>query len=154
MSVLEVRPLSDFDALAALYRDPYISRVGHDDRPAEPLSHPAVRYVGAHVDGELVGAFLLIESGFVEVDAHVLLSRKALPYSRSFGRMVLAQIFDDAHIERVTAYVIDGLTAAINYCRKLGFKYEGARRNACRKAGRLLDIHILGLTRNDWKESQ
>lgn len=154
MTVLEVRPLSDFDALAALYRDPYISRVGHDDRPAKPLDHPAVRYIGAHADGDIVGAFMLIESGFVEVDVHALLSRSALPYSRTLGCLFLNMVFSDQQIERVTAYVIDGLTASMNYCRKLGFKYEGARRNACRQAGQLLDIHILGMTRNDWKESQ
>jgi hypothetical protein len=61
--------------------------------------------------------------------------------------------FANPAIERVTAYVIEGLTAARNYCLKLGFQFEGIRRNACRQNGRLLGVHILGMTRNDWEKS-
>lgn len=151
--LLELQPLADQGALASLYRDPYISRIGHDDRPAAPIEHPHVRYLGARVDGELVGAFLIIESGFIEVDVHALLTRRALPHSRALGRLCLAQAFASADIERVTAYVIEGLTAARNYCLKLGFQSEGFRRNACRQHGRLLGVHILGMTRNEWEQS-
>jgi hypothetical protein len=151
--LLELQPLSDQSALAALYRDPYISRVGHDHRPAEPLQHPAVRYLGARVDGELVGAFLIIESGFIEVDVHALLTRRALPHSRALGRLCLGQAFADPSIERITAYVIEGLTKARNYCLKLGFQAEGFRRNACQQKGRLVGVHVLGMTRNEWEKS-
>jgi hypothetical protein len=151
--LLELQPLSDQGALASLYRDPYISRIGHDHRPAEPLQHPAVRYLGARVDGELVGAFLIIESGFIEVDVHALLSEYAMPHSRALGRLCLDHIFADPAIQRVTAYVIEGLTTARNYCLKLGFQFEGIRRNACQQNGRLLGVHILGMTRNDWEKS-
>jgi hypothetical protein len=151
MSLLELQPLSDQGALAPLFLDPYIARVGHDDRPAAPIEHPHVHYLGARVDGELVGAFMIIESGFVEVDVHALLTKRALPHSRALGRLCLAQAFADPEIERVTAYVIDGLNAARNYCRKLGFTDEGSRRRACRKDGQLLDVHILGITRNEWE---
>lgn len=152
--LLELHPLSDQGALAPLFLDPYIARVGHDDRPAAPIEHPDVRYFGARVDGELVGAFMFIESGFIEVDVHALLTRRALPHSRELGRLCLAEAFRDPRIERVTAYVIEGLTAARNYCLKLGFQFEGIRRNACRQNGRLLSVDILGMTRKDWKESQ
>ncbi|WP_323141280.1 GNAT family N-acetyltransferase [Massilia phyllosphaerae] len=154
MPLLDLQPLSDQGALAPLFLDPYIARVGHDDRPAAPIDHPHVHYLGARVDGELVGAFMVIESGFVEVDVHALLTRRALPHSRALGRLCLAQAFANPEIQRVTAYVIEGLSTARNYCRKLGFKDEGARRQACRKGGRLLDVHILGITRIEWKESQ
>ena len=152
--LLELQPLADQGALASLYRDPYISRIGHDDRPAAPIEHPHVRYLGARVDGELVGAFLIIESGFIEVDVHALLTRRALPHSRALGRLCLAHAFAAPDIERVTAYVIEGLTAARNYCLKLGFQSEGFRRNACRQSGRLLGVHILGMTRNEWETSK
>lgn len=152
MPLLELQPLTDQGALAALYRDPYVSRVGHDHRPAAPIEHPNVRYLGARVDGELVGAFLVIESGFIETDLHALLTRRALPHSRALGRLCLDHAFSNPEIERVTAYVIEGLSAARNYCLKLGFKTEGLRRNACRQHGRLVGVHILGMTRNEWEE--
>ncbi len=151
--LLELQPLADQGALASLYRDPYISRIGHDDRPAAPIQHPHVHYLGARVDGELVGAFLIIESGFIEVDVHALLTRRALPHSRALGRLCIAQAFANPEIERVTAYVIEGLTAARNYCLKLGFQSEGFRRSACRQNGQLLGVHILGMTRNEWEQS-
>lgn len=152
--LLELHPLTDTSTLDALYRDPYVARVGHDHRPATPLIHPAAQYLGAHVDGQLVGAFLVIESGFIETDVHALLTRRALPHSRELGRMCLHYIFANPSIERVTAYVIEGLTAARNYCLKLGFKPEGFRRAACVQNGVLLGIYALGMTRNDWKEIQ
>jgi hypothetical protein len=153
MPLLELQPFPDLSALAPLFLDPYIARVGHDDRPAAPIEHPHVHYLGARVDGELVGAFMIIESGFVEVDVHALLTRRALPHSRALGRQCLAQAFANPAIERVTAYVIEGLTAARNYCLKLGFQTEGLRRNACRQNGRLLGVHVLGITRNEWEKS-
>lgn len=154
MPLLELRPLNDQDALAAIYRDPYVSRIGHDYRAAEPIKHPNARYLGAYVDGDLVGAFLLIESGSIETDLHALLTRRALEHSRELGRLCLDHVFRSPEIERVTAYIIGGLTAARNYCLKLGFVTEGLRRNACMQGGQLLGVHILGMTRNEWRESK
>lgn len=154
MPLLELQPLTDQGALRALYRDPYISRIGHDHRPAAPIEHPDVHYLGARVNGELVGAFLVIESGFIETDLHALLTRRALPHSRALGRLCLDYAFANPAIQRVTAYVIEGLTAARNYCLKLGFKTEGMRRCACQQNGRLLGVHILGMTRNEWENPQ
>lgn len=147
-----LQPLSDPNAIDSLYADPYIARVGHDDRPAARINHPAVKYLGAYMDGKLLGAFLVIESGFVEIDVHALLSRAALPYSRIFGDLFLCRAFNDPAIARVTAYVMDGLAAARNYCLKLGFKNEGYRRNACRKSGALIGVYVLGMTRTDWEK--
>jgi len=153
MPLLELQPLSDPGAIAPLFLDPYIARVGHDDRPAALIEHPHVHYLGARVDGELVGAFMIIESGFIEVDVHALLTRRALQHSRALGRLCLAQAFANPTIQRVTAYVIEGLTSARNYCLKLGFQREGYRRDACRQNGHLLGVHILGMTRNDWEKN-
>lgn len=151
MQPLALKPLNDQAALRALYRDPYIARVGHDHRPAEPIDHPSANYLGAYVSGHLVGAFLVIESGWIELDLHALLTRKALPHCRTLGRMCLAWAFGRQEIQRVTAYVIEGLEAAKNYCLKLGFVAEGFRRSACQQGGRLLGVHVLGMTRRDWE---
>jgi len=149
--MLSLKPLSDPAALSQLYADPYIARIGHDHRPAAPIIHPQAKYLGAYVADKLVGAFLIIESGFIEYDLHALLTRRALPHCRALGLMCVAHVFADAAIQRVTAYIIEGLKTARNYCLKLGFRDEGFRRNACVKDGRLLGVHVLGLTRQDWK---
>jgi hypothetical protein len=148
--MLRLLPLNDKAALADLYRDPYIARVGHDHRPAAPIEHPAASYLGAWVGDSLVGAFLVIESGFIEWDVHALLTRRALPWCRDFGRMCLAWCFGHEVVQRVTAYVIEGLEAARNYCLKLGFVVEGFRRDAVSVGGQLVGLHVLGMTRRDW----
>lgn len=150
--MLALRPLSDQIALRDLYSDPYIARIGHDHRPASPIEHPSVRYLGAYVDGRLLGAFMVVKSGFIELDLHALLTRKALPYCRQLGKLCLDAAFSNPIIQRVTAYVTEGMTAAKNYCLKLGFMEEGFRRDACMKNGELLGVHVLGMTRRDWKE--
>lgn len=149
--LLELKPINDPIALSALYYDPYIARVGHDHRPASPIEHEAVRYVGTYADGTLVGAFMVIESGFVELDVHALLTRRALKQSREFGKMMIRTLFENKEIARLTTYIMEELVMAKNYCLKLGFKDEGFRRDACMKDGQLIGLHIMGLTRNDWE---
>ena len=154
MPLLQINLLTDANLLGELYADPYVARIGHDHRAATPIIHPNARYMGAYVDEQFVGAFLIIESGYIEQDVHALLTRRALAFSRRLGRMCLDYVFSDAGIQRVTAYVIEGLTSAKNYCLKLGFKDEGFRRNVCMKAGKLLGVHVLGMTRKDWEFSK
>lgn len=150
--MLELLPLTDRHALDALYADPYIARIGHDHRPAAPIFHPAARYVGAYIGKKLAGAFLIIESGFIECDVHALLTKRALYFSRALGHMLLGLLFStNESLQRVTAYVIESLPSARNYCLKLGFKDEGLRRDCCMQNGVLLGVHTLGMTRNDWE---
>lgn len=152
--MLSLRPLNDQHALAALYADPYIARVGHDHRPAAPIIHPECHYVGAYRGDELLGAFLVVESGWVEQDVHALLTRRALRWSRDFGAMLLARLFEVPTLARVTAQVIEGLESARNYCLRLGFRLEGFRRDALMVGGRLRGVYVLGITRRDWMEVQ
>lgn len=151
---LSVKPLTDRAALDSLFADPYIARVGHDHRPAAYIDHPAVRYLGAWVGGSLVGAFCVIESAWIEWDLHVLLRRCALPHSRRLLRLCLDRLFSESPIERVTGYVLEGLESAKNYALRCGFVYEGFRRRAVSVGGRPVGIHVLGMTREDWRNTQ
>ncbi len=144
-----VMPLNDLKYIAQLCADPYIARVGHDHRPAAPIKHPDVSYLAATVAGERVGAFCLIRD-FIAVDVHALLTRRALRWCRELGRACLAWVFSDPQVARVSAHVIEGLDSARNYCLRLGFKAEGFQRDACMQGGRLVGVHMLGMTRNDW----
>jgi hypothetical protein len=148
--MLTLKPLEDKAALERIYTDPWITKVGHDHRPAAPIYHTAARYLGAYVGTTLVGAFLVIESGFIEMDMHALLSQKALPWCRDFGRMCLDFIFGHEHIQRVNAMILEGLESACNYAQKIGFKTEGFKRDSAQVGGKLVGIHMLGMTRADW----
>ena len=137
------------DRLQALYADPYISRIGHDDRAAAPITHPQVVYLSAWVGERFAGAFMAV-CGRRDFELHALLRRDALPWSRQLGRACLAWAFSKP-IDRVTAWVIGSLREAMNYCRKLGFTLEGVRRNACKQNGKPYDVFMLGLLRAEWE---
>lgn len=154
-----VRPLdcltkaAEASVVNAILQQRHIAaRIGHDHRAAGHIDHPDVAYLGAYIDGMLAGVFTIIDSGFVETDIHAAMLPCALPQSRELGRLCLAHVFKrDPNLARATAYVIEGLESAVNYCLKLGFKREGFRRDACMKGGRLVGVHVLGITRGEWE---
>ena len=135
--------------LEEIYSDPYITKIGHDHRPAAPIEHPLVTYLSAWIDGKFAGAFMAIQFTAIELELHALLKKSSIFYSRDLARKFLEWAFEKP-ILRVTAYIIDGLDSAKNFCLKLGFHYEGRRRNACVQNGSAKDIHVLGMTREDW----
>jgi hypothetical protein len=135
--------------LVEVYSDPYITKVGHDHRPAVPIQHPNVTYLSAWVDGKFSGAFIAIKQSAVELELHALLKKSALKQSRDLGLACLAWAFSQP-ILRVTAYIIEGLDMAKNFCIKLGFKVEGCRRCACVQNGVIKDVYMLGMTRQEW----
>jgi hypothetical protein len=135
--------------LAEVYSDPYIKKIGHDHRPAAPIKHPNATYLSAWVDEKFSGAFIAIKQSAVELELHALLKKSAMKHSRDLGLACLAWAFAQP-ILRVTAYIIQGLETAKNYCIKLGFKVEGCRRCACVQNGVIKDVYVLGMTRQDW----
>lgn len=158
VSVLSIAPLQlpTSEAMRAVV-DPILThpqiaaKVGHDHRESGYISHPNVSYLGAYVNNELVGVFTIIESGFVEVDIHASILPAGIAEARVLGAMAVDYLFKTTpDLARITAYVIEGLETAKNYCIKVGFVYEGKRRDACLKNGQLVGIHVLGLTRKDW----
>lgn len=136
--------------LQEVYSDPYICRIGHDHRPASPISHPNVSYLTATVNGRFAGAFMVIRFSSLELELHSLLKRSFVKHSRELGRAFLAWAFSKP-IQRVTAYIIEGMETARNYCLKLGFKDEGCRRQACMQNGVLKNVYILGMVREEWR---
>jgi len=139
--------------LQLVYADSRIQRIGHDHRPAAPVIHPLAQYLSAWVDGAFVGAFLSIRALSTEIEIHALLLSQAIHESRKLGRLVLAWAFEQPGILRVTGLVIDGLDSALNYCRKVGMTYEGRKRHVCLINGKPTDIHITGMTLQDWNRS-
>lgn len=138
--------------LQEVYSDSYIARVGHDHRPAAPVHHHLVTYLTATVDGKFAGAFMAIQQTSVELELHSLLKKSALPHSRSLGQEFLKWAFESRPILRVTAYIIEGLESAKNFCIKLGMKLEGFRRDVCVQNGIVKGVYILGMTRQDWRK--
>lgn len=153
MTALSITAGISTEHLQQVYSDPRMQRIGHDHRQVGPVNHPLASYLSAWIDREFVGAFLAIRSSMVEIDMHALLLASATEQSRALGRLAVDWAFDQPGVLRVTGYVIDGLDSALNYCRKVGMQYEGRRRHACSQNGVPRDVHILGITRQDWIKS-
>jgi ribosomal-protein-alanine N-acetyltransferase len=64
---------------------------------------------------------------------------------------VLEYGFRDLALERVYAHVLEGNAASVRVLDKLGFALEGVRRKHVRKGGRLRDISLFGLLRDEWR---
>ncbi len=148
--LLKVELVNDFDAIKKIYEDPYTKRAAHDNRPHEPIEHPDVYYFGAYIDAELVGVFIMIDSNFIDVDVHSLLTRKAMRHCRELGQLCIDLIFSNPDIHRLTGWIMEGLESALNYDLKIGFKYEGFKEKSVMKNGKLIGVHMVGLTRDDW----
>lgn len=141
--------ISDED-LATLYADPLIARIGDDGRPAAPVVHPLVTYLSARIDGEFVGAYIVVKFTQFEYEAHSLLMRSATRHSREIGALLLMWVFSHPGVMRLTGYVREGIQSAVNHCLKMGFAYEGFRRDALLVNGEPKGIHVLGITRKEW----
>jgi len=136
--------------LAQTYTDPLMSRVSDDGQQMYPVFHELAQYLSAWVDDVFVGAYLVIRYSRFEYEAHSLLTTKATLHARKLGALLLEWVFGHDEVLRVTGYIRDGLTSAINHCLRMGFVREGFRRNAVLCNGVPTGIHILGITREDW----
>lgn len=136
--------------LKNLYDDSYIQRAGYDKRPLVPVVHPLVTYLTATANDSFAGAYMLVRHTDIEFEIHSLIKKKYISHALTLGNMAIDWAFAHKEIERITAYVSADLESVKNYCLKIGFKLEGIRRNACKKAGKLIDVYVLGIIRADW----
>ena len=150
MSLYLVNGVSEED-LQKLYADPYIAKVWHDLRPAAPIYHDRVTYFGAYHGNTFLGAFMAVKANGYELELHSLLKRFALKHSRKLARMFIDCAFINHTILRITAYVIEGLEKAKNFCLKVGLKLEGIKRAACSQNGAIKDVYVFGMTRQEWE---
>lgn len=140
------------DNLSVLYQDGRIQdRISTDLRPASVIDHPLVNYLSVFDDGEFVGAYLVIDFSPYEKEVHMHLMKKGMRASRESSRLVANRIFTDQHIQRITVWVSSGIPTVVNHCVNMGFVVEGVKRSAIMAGGELLDLVLLGLTREDWR---
>lgn len=139
--------------LTELYADPFVARIADDDSPFGPVSHPLAAYLSAYVNGAFVGAYLVIRFSEREYEAHSLLMRSATRYSRALGELLIEWVFSHPNVMRLTGYIRQDIMTAVNHCLRMGFGYEGFRRNALMVSGEPMGIHVLGLTREEWCNS-
>lgn len=71
-------------------------------------------------------------------------------YGEEALKLILDYGFVNLHMERITLDHFDGNKVAANLYSKIGFKYEGVARNACKKNGKYYDLHLMALLRSEY----
>ncbi|MFZ4067649.1 MAG: UDP-4-amino-4,6-dideoxy-N-acetyl-beta-L-altrosamine N-acetyltransferase [Phenylobacterium sp.] len=74
------------------------------------------------------------------------------------GSIVLFQLiefaFEDLGLEKLNGEALEGNAASLAVHRKLLFREEGYRRSQIVRGGSRLGVHLLGLTREDWRSGR
>lgn len=60
--------------------------------------------------------------------------------------------FRDMGLARIYAHVLAGNVASCRVLEKLGMTNEGVRRSHVRKGKRLVDVHLYGMLRDEWRD--
>lgn len=142
----------------SMYGDQVISETEHADWLAGLRGDSRRKvFVVLDVSGEPVGAVSLtaIDRVHRRADWGFYMSPAA---PRGLGTASLAALLDhafgDMAMDKINGEVIDGNDASLAVHRKLGFRDEGRRRfHVKREAGRL-DVHLLGLTAEEWQAAR
>lgn len=70
-------------------------------------------------------------------------------YGRQAMKAVMKLCFEEWNLERVYLDHYTGNPAS-NLYLSLGFKYEGVLRNNCKKNGKLYDVHLMSMLKNEY----
>lgn len=64
---------------------------------------------------------------------------------------ILNHIFEKMEIEKLNCEVLETNPAVIKLHQKFGFSLEGIRRKNILKEEKRIDVHLLGITKEEWK---
>ena len=139
----------------SMYGDQVISEAEHADWLAGLQGDSRRKvFVVVEVSGEPVGAVSLtaIDRVHRRADWGFYMSPAA---PRGLGTLALAVLldhaFDDMSLDKINGEVIEGNDASLALHRKLGFRDEGRRRFHVRREAGRLDVHLFGLTAEEWR---
>lgn len=129
--------------------DWYATRAAHDDRLDLSIIERAT--------GEWAGEVVLNElDQRNESCAFRIMLQGPRFYGRGLGteatRLVIDYAFGVVGLHRIGLEVYDFNPRARHVYEKIGFAYEGTKRDALRWNGEWVDCHCMGLLAGDWKE--
>lgn len=148
-NTLEVKVINDASDINRIYNNSYIkAHLSNDLTESQHIISSHISYLGAYKNNELIGVFMLIEENALDMQVHAAILKPYTGSYRQLCRMCCDYVFNLGY-HRITAYIADYARSMVNLTLKLGFSYEGMKRQALLKNGRLYDLHILGLLKED-----
>lgn len=147
--MLSVVNNSSDEELQQIYQNDYVLSAFGELHTRNPLKSDIVKYYSCYVNGNFVGCFLEIMRSPIESEVHSLLFKKAAKYCRELARIFIRQLFESKPIVRVSTQVMQIHKSVINFCLKIGFVFEGIKKNADLKDGKLQDLILFRILRNE-----
>jgi RimJ/RimL family protein N-acetyltransferase len=92
-------------------------------------------------------------AGTFRYGIHVVAEHRRLGYAGEAVLLVLKYYFHELRYQKCTVGVHAGNDASIALHERLGFQREGTLRRTGFSAGRHFDIHMYGITREEWQQS-
>lgn len=104
-----------------------------------------------------IGDGLGLAAGFgvrpgLDVVLHVVMFDRRLRGREDTFKDIMAYFFKALKLNRMTSIIADDCRTAINLALRIGFKEEGLMRQAMLRDGKLLDMHVLGILREEFDE--
>lgn len=143
----------DLELINQVIQDPWIKNLSENQTTEfKPFPFEVAAYFAVYVEDEFCGLFTLMAISPIEVELHYLLKKNAVQHSRLISKEVLKFIFANPNVMRITTTIFEDRKIVVNLCLKHGFVYEGFRRKCLQVKGKLIGLHMLGLTREDFEK--
>lgn len=104
--------------------------------------------IGLQDDGALIAGVVYNEWNGVNINMHVAAIGKRW-MTREYLWTCFDYPFNQCHVQRITAFVEDDNAAAIKFDEHLGFKYEASMKDAYEHDGKIGDILLMCMRRED-----
>lgn len=85
----------------------------------------------------------------LDATSHIVMFDRRLKGRESIIKSILRYAFDKLRLRRITAMISDDAFLAVALAKRLGFKHEGTLRQAMRREGRFVDVHIYGILKEE-----
>jgi RimJ/RimL family protein N-acetyltransferase len=126
----------------------------HDDGATEPnpLDVPGLFWLLVEDEEGVAGVFLLHAHNLACYEVHTcLLPRTWGEQARQATHLCRAWMFENTPCQKLITNVPADNLLALRFAKRCGMTPEGVNRKSYLKNGELLDQHVLGLTKEEWK---
>lgn len=165
---LRIMERRDIEAVRKLHNDTSVllnlTDIRHISEPEQDawfermsLAAGSRRYVVEEVErGAFIGVLRLdrldLQNRGAWVGLDVVAEQRGRGYAKAAFRIMMAYLFDQLGLHRLSLVTLETNLVAINLYRSLGFREEGRLREAIWRNGAFVDLLQFGLLRGEWSD--
>lgn len=143
-----ISPQYDNDFFKSIARHPQVWPMITDDGCTEEFDFPESNlYLVAESNGERIGFFMLSAINSICVEVHTIFHPKAFGSVISYAVELINWVFNNTQFKKIITFVPSDNPKAKRLAEKAGMEAEGLIKGSYLRAGKLLDQHILGVSK-------